>query len=133
MGSNSTYDILIIGSGPAGLSAATTVARQDHPTLILNSGKFRNDLSKHMHALPTWDHKDPSEFRAAAVKEFDRYGCVTVVDADVKIIRKAGSGSFEATDSNGKVHLGKKLVLATGVEDVFPEIEGYSECWVSGM
>jgi len=43
------------------------------------------------------------------------------------------SGGFKAVDDNGKEWFGKKLVLGTGVTDIMPDIEGYEECWVSGM
>lgn len=109
------------------------LVRQDHATLILDAGKYRNEASKHMHAVAAWDHKDPKEFRAAALEGFKRYGCVTVEHAEAKGIKKTEKGLFEITDGNGKVYSAKKVVLASGVEDIYPEIDGYKECWVSGM
>ncbi|KAF2654216.1 FAD/NAD(P)-binding domain-containing protein [Lophiostoma macrostomum CBS 122681] len=127
-------DILIIGGGPAGLSAASSIVRQSHTTTILDSGTYRNDASHHMHTLPTWDHREPSEFRAAAIKDFERYGTVSVERATVELVKKdENKGVFEATTTDGRTFAAKKLILATGVEDVFPDIPGYSECWVSGI
>lgn len=126
------YDILIIGGGPSGLSAASSIVRQDHKTVLFDSGKYRNSQSKHMHTVPTWDHKDPTEFRAAARADFKRYGSVTVEDVEIESIKQRGDGLFEATGA-GKTWVGKKVILATGVEDIFPDIPGYAECWVSGI
>lgn len=128
----SEYDILIVGGGPAGLSAAASIVRQDHKTVLFDSGKYRNAESKHMHTVPAWDHRDPAEFRSASLAGFERYGSVTVEDVDVESIKQNGDGKFEAS-GGGKIWTGKKVILATGVEDIFPDIAGYSDCWVSAM
>ena len=129
----SPVDILIIGGGFAGLSAASSIVRQAHSIAILDSGKYRNEASQHMHTMPTWDHRNPEGFRAGAKKEFERYGCVEIANVAVRSIKKTDQGLFEATAEIGQVWTGRKLILATGVEDIYPDIEGYAECWVSGM
>lgn len=128
----SEFDIIIVGGGPAGLSAASSIVRQGHKTLLFDSGKYRNALTKHMHTVPGWDHQDPATFRAKARTDLERYGCVTVEDAGVETLKQREDGIFEAT-SNGKAWTGKKVILATGVEDILPAIPGYEDCWVSGM
>ncbi|KAF2179256.1 FAD/NAD(P)-binding domain-containing protein [Zopfia rhizophila CBS 207.26] len=126
-------DILIIGGGPAGLSAAASIVRQAHSIVIFDSGKYRNEASNYMHTLPTWDHRHPKEFRDAAKKDFERYGTVTLENAQVKSIKQTDEGLFEATVEDGRTWTGRKVILATGVEDVFPDIPGYADCWVSGI
>ena len=133
MSTQKPYDLLVIGGGPAGLSAACGVSRQGHATLLFDSGSYRNDGADAMHAVSTWDHKPPSEYRAAARNDYKRYGCVEIENAEVKSIKKNADSVFEATTSNGKTYTGHKVVLATGVEDVYPDIPGYAECWVKGM
>lgn len=128
----SEYDILIVGGGPAGLSAASSIVRQDHKTVLFDSGKYRNAESKHMHTLPSWDHRDPAEFRSASLAGLQRYGSFTVENVDVETIRQKDDGSFEVS-AGGRIWAGKKVILATGVEDIFPDIAGYAECWVSAM
>lgn len=86
-----------------------------------------------MHTVPTWDHRNPAEFRAAARKDLERYGCATVVNAEVVTVKKTGEGYFEATGTKGEVWRGHKLILATGITDIMPDIDGYADCWVSGM
>ncbi|KAI8623698.1 hypothetical protein F5Y19DRAFT_457633 [Xylariaceae sp. FL1651] len=124
------YDIIIIGGGPGGLSAASSIVRQDHKTLLLDSGKYRNMKSK-MHTLASWDHRDPEEFRAAARADFDRYGSVTVDYAEVDTVKQQEE-HFEVS-ANDKTWTAKKIILATGVEDVFPDIQGYADCWITGI
>ncbi|KAI1435779.1 FAD/NAD(P)-binding domain-containing protein [Xylaria sp. CBS 124048] len=129
------YDIIIVGGGPAGLSAASSIVRQDHTTVLFDSQKYRNALSKHMHTLPTWDHQDPEAFRAAARANFERYGTVTIEKAEVRSAkrREEGNGQFEVVTDDGRTFVGKKMILATGVEDIMPDIPGYADCWVSGI
>ena len=86
-----------------------------------------------MHTVSTWDHRSPADFRAAAIKEYERYGCVTVERSEAKSIEKTEQGLWQVIDSNSKTHLAYKVILATGVDDVYPDIEGYADCWVSGM
>lgn len=127
------FDVIVIGGGPAGLGAASAVARQDHTAVLFDSGEYRNAKGTHMHTVPTWDHRNPNEFRSAARADFRRYGAlVTVANAEVDHIKQREDGIFEAV-AGAQVYTGKKVVLATGVEDVFPDIPGYSDCWGSGM
>jgi thioredoxin reductase len=126
------YEILIFGGGPAGLSAATSVVRQDHKTVLFDSGKYRNSESKHVHTVPGWDHADPKDFREKAAKDLERYGSVTIEKIEVETLKQREDGIFEAT-AGGKTWTGKKAILATGVEDIYPDIPGYAECWVAGM
>ena len=82
------YDVIIVGGGPAGLSAASCLVRQGHKTVLFDSGKYRNALTKHMHTIPGWDHQDPAVFRAKAREELERYGSVTVEDVEVETLQE---------------------------------------------
>lgn len=127
-------DVLIIGGGPAGLSTATALVRQMYTAVVFDSGKYRNSAVQHMHNVPTWDHANPADFRAKAREDIlKRYDTISFEDVEVESVVKTTAGLFEATDSTGKKWLGRKLMLATGVTDVMPDIKGYKECWARGM
>ena len=130
---STTFNVLIVGGGIAGLSAAATIVRQDHTVLILDSQKYRNSGSFYMHTVATWDHRNPADWRAAARKDFDRYGTVTIEYEEVDTISKTENDVFLAVSASGKSWAAKKLILATGMEDVFPDIPGYADNWITGM
>ncbi len=134
MSSEESVDVLIIGGGPAGLSAALCLSRARYTAAVFDSGVYRNTLSYHVHMVPTWDHSDPREYRAAARKELKtRYDTVQFVDRAVREVTKDETGTFHAIDASEKHWSGKKLILGTGVKDIFPDIPGYEECWSTGM
>ena len=128
-------DALIIGAGPAELSATLTLARQLHTVVVFDSSSYRNANSSHMHTVLTWDHKDPSDFRGAARQNIlDGYETIQFVNVELKSIRKTDKELFGVIgDGEGRRWTGRKVVLATGSTDMFLEIEGHRECWSKGM
>ncbi|CAG8974568.1 hypothetical protein HYALB_00004364 [Hymenoscyphus albidus] len=74
------------------------------------------------------DHRQPSDFRAAARKDFERYGSVIIENTRATAVKKLDDGLFEITGAAGQVWKGRKVVLATGVQDIFPDIKGYTKC-----
>jgi thioredoxin reductase len=127
-------DVLIVGAGPSGLAAATGLARQLYTAVVFDSGVYRNARTEHMHNVPTWDHRNPKEFRAKAREDLlARYNTIHFENTTVESIHRTPKGCFEATDERGRTWSGRKLILATGVRDIFPEIENYSDVWANGV
>ncbi|KAI9044053.1 NAD(P)/FAD-dependent oxidoreductase [Aspergillus affinis] len=127
----SPVDALIIGGGPAGLTAALTLVRQNHSAILFDSGSYRNGDAEYMHMVPTWDHRNPAEFRAKARSEIQNHSAnINIVDVQLTAARKINDSLFEVTDEGGKTWQGRKIILATGSEDIFPDIPGYTESWV---
>jgi thioredoxin reductase len=128
-------DALIIGGGPAGLTAALTLGRQQQSSIVFDSGTYRNDPADFMHLIPGFDHVKPSEYRDKAKDNIlSNYDHVQIQKTAVSSIQKDESnGGFILTDEAGKVWNGKKIILCNGVEDIFPGIDGYAECWGKGM
>ncbi|KAJ4301936.1 hypothetical protein N0V90_004032 [Kalmusia sp. IMI 367209] len=128
-------DGLISGGGPAGLAACLVYARTRTTAIVFDSSNYRNEGITHMHTVPSRDHIDPYEFRNLAREQVQsRYPTVwfekvTITRAVKKLVGKDKYDGFEVTDSDGKTYQGKKLILATGSKDIFPDIPGFAENW----
>lgn len=128
-------DVAIIGGGPAGLTAAATLARQLHTAVVFDSGSYRNAPSAHMHMVPAWDHRDPAEFRAATKRDIlARYAeFIKFEDIRVENIEKVGDAHFKVRDASDENRDFRKIILAVGSSNVFPDIKGYEDVWGKRM
>ena len=124
-----TYDVVVIGGGPAGLQATLTLARVHRQVLMVDSGAYRNDPAAHMHNVVTHDGAPPAEFRAAARKDLAAYDTVTVRDDAVTSVAADGDG-FVVALGDEVVHA-RGVVLATGVVDTLPDKPGLDELFGS--
>lgn len=123
------YDALVIGGGPAGLQATLTLGRMHRPTLMLDSGAYRNAPVDAMHNIITNDGRDPAEFRAIVRAELAAYGEVEVRDLAATSVERLADGTFEVTLADDSVVATRNVVLATGLRDVMPDIPGFAEQW----
>ena len=127
------HDALIIGGGPAGLSAALALGRTRRTAVVFDSGEYRNAMSSHAHTIPTHDHKDPAIIRGEMAAELrEKYKTVEFRNAAAGLIREV-DGIFEIVDAEGKLWKGRKVVLTIGSRDVLLDIPGYKEAWGKSM
>jgi len=130
-----TYDALIIGGGPGGLSVALGLARQSRSCLVISHKHFRNDGIEASHAVLGHDHVHPQTILARAREQIERYSNTSYAAAEIisakkqKVSQWHGREGFEVKSTDGRKWIGKTLVLATGVRDIFPDLEGYKENW----
>lgn len=124
---HTTADVLVIGGGSAGLSAALMLGRARRRVVVLDNGTPRNAPASHMHGVLGRDHTSPLDYLKNGRADLERYD-VTVVDATVDTL--SGSvGDFTATTDDGRHFTARRLVVTTGMTDVLPEIEGLAERW----
>ncbi|GAP91498.1 putative thioredoxin reductase [Rosellinia necatrix] len=123
-------DVAVIGGGPAGLTAAATLARQLHTAVVFDSKSYRNAKASHMHMVPGWENKNPQEFRSQAKSDIlSTYSSIQFADVAVAKIEKKSDAHFVLWDADGKEWAFRKVILAVGSSDTFPAIEGYAELW----
>jgi thioredoxin reductase len=118
------YDVVVVGAGPAGLSAALVLGRCRRSVLVCDNGHPRNEASLAMHSFLTRDGMPPLEFLRLAREQLAPYTTVELRDVTVTDARCIEHGRFETTLENGEIVRSRKLLIATGVRDNLPEIEG---------
>ncbi|ROW06315.1 hypothetical protein VPNG_07477 [Cytospora leucostoma] len=124
------YDVAIIGGGPAGLTAAATLARQLHTAVVFDSHNYRNAKATQMHMVPGHEGKDPAEFRRESKEGIlSHYSNIEFQDAEVTKVEKKSDSHFIITDGSGKAWNFRKLLLGIGSSNIYPAIEGYEELW----
>jgi thioredoxin reductase len=120
------FDVIIVGAGPAGLSAALVLGRCRRRVLICDAGHPRNAASHALHCFLTRDGTKPAEFLRIAREELGAYETIELRQTEVTEAQSLARG-FEVTLSTGERVSSRKLLLATGVVDDLPKIEGLPE------
>ncbi|CCA73358.1 related to thioredoxin reductase GliT-like, putative-Aspergillus flavus [Serendipita indica DSM 11827] len=131
--SNRSVDVLIIGGGPAGLSAALALSRTRRRVALFDSGLYRNAKTRIMNNVPGFDGTSPHEFRDKVRRELQsRYSdTFQYIPRQVKSLRKAEL--FHLSDGQDS-WTGRKVIFATGIKDRLPSIPGFDAIWGrSGM
>ncbi|MQA87913.1 MAG: FAD-binding protein [Streptosporangiales bacterium] len=126
------FDVIVVGGGPAGLSAALMLGRALRTTLVLDSGEYRNAPAAAMHNFLTRDGTPPRELRRLAREELAVYPTLEVRDLAVVGV-EAAEGGFRVTLSDGTAQWASRLLLATGLADDLPPVEGLAELWGRGV
>ena len=121
-------DAVIAGAGAGGLSAALCLARAGRQVLVADGGSWRNVSSDTLHNFLSRDGVTPAELRETALAQLRRYPSVKVQAVSADSV-EGESGSFRVALSDGRVAQAHRLLLATGVEDVLPDIPGLAERW----
>ena len=118
----SVYDAVIVGGGPAGLSAALILGRCRRRVLLCDTGRPRNAASRALHGFLTRDGIAPRELRRIGRRQLAKYG-TEILDVEVKEARRTALG-YEVRLAGGRRLSTRTLLVATGVVDRLPEVEG---------
>jgi len=128
-------DVLVVGGGAAGLSAAMSLGRSRRTVRVLDAGAPRNATSPHAHNLLTRDGTPPAELLAVGRDEVARYG-VEVTTAQVVAARAVDAPrgddpepAFEVDTDDGTTHRARRLVVTTGMRDALPDVPGLADRW----
>jgi len=125
---NKNFDVIIIGGSYAGLSAGMALGRSLRNVAIIDSGKPCNRQTPHSHNFITHDGRPPKEIAGLAREQVEKYNTVKFYPGTVIKTKKTPEGFKVETDTHDFFYA-KKLILASGVKDIMPEIPGFAECW----
>ena len=122
------YDVVIVGGGFAGLSAALVLGRSRRRVLVSDTGKTRNAVAQESHGFFTRDGTSPAELVRIGREQLRPYETVELYSAGVKAAKAQSKGFEIKLDDETRIAC-RKLLLASGVVDEMPEIEGFKELW----
>ena len=118
------YDVVVVGGGAAGLSAALVLGRARRAVAVIDAGEPRNAPAAHMQGFLSRDGMPPSEFLAQARREVTAYGVDVLEDRVLGI-----EPGFTARLATGRAVEARRVLVASGVSDELPDIPGVRERW----
>lgn len=119
------YDVIIVGGGPAGLSAALNFGRGLTAALVIDNNQPSNKVTTESHGYLTQDGVSPDEFRQSAKADLVKYEDVeTVEDHVVNIVKE--DGVFKVTTEKTSYE-SKQVLLATGIREFYPDIKNFEQ------
>ena len=124
------HDVVVIGGGAAALSGALALGRSCRSVLVLDAGEPRNAPAAHAHNYLGREGVPPRELLAIGREEVSQYG-VRVLEARVAGVRAQDGDdlAFTVTTDDGREHSARRVLVATGLVDVLPEVPGLAERW----
>ena len=125
------YDVVVIGGGAAGLSAAVTLSRALRSVVVIDAGAPRNAPAQGVHGFLSREGMSPLALLAVGRSEAESYGA-TIIGGEATAVRRTAEG-FEVVLTDGRKMVGRRLLLTTGLVDGLPAIPGLSEQWGAGV
>ncbi len=122
------FDVIIIGGSYSGLSAGMALGRALRKVMIIDSGKPCNRFTPHSHNFITHDGRAPSEISELARKQVAAYSNVSFYNGLALQALKDGN-LFRIAAGVDAAFTASKLIFATGVRDLMPDLPGFEECW----
>jgi thioredoxin reductase len=120
-------DVLVVGGGPAGLSAALTLGRSRRSVLVVDDGRPRNAPAAEMHAFITRDGTPPAQLLALGREEVSRYGVGHRTARALSVSR--AEGRLRVGLDDGSTVAARQLVVTTGLVDELPDVDGLADRW----
>lgn len=120
-------DVVVVGGGAAGLSAALVLARARRSVTVVDAGQPRNACAAGIHGFLTRDGTAPADFLAAARREVQGYG-VEILDEEVVTVSTEADGLRVELAGGSALHA-RRVLAATGIVDELPDVAGVAERW----
>ena len=127
-----SHDVLVVGGGAAGLSAALVLSRARRQVVVVDSGAPRNAPAAHLQGFLSRDGMPPADLVAAGCDEVRGYGG-TIVGGTVEELVHCGSTGFQALLADGQRLRARKVLVTTGLRDELPEVPGLAERWAKDV
>ncbi|MEV4052338.1 NAD(P)/FAD-dependent oxidoreductase [Amycolatopsis sp. NPDC049688] len=124
MTDNNSFDVLVVGGGAAGLSAALMLGRARRRVAVVDARAPRNAPAAHMHGFLSRDGLPPSELLEIGREELRGYGVELLEDRVTRLVP-----GFTAELAGGRVLTARRVLVATGVHDDLPDLPGLRESW----
>jgi thioredoxin reductase len=118
------YDVVVVGGGPAGLSAALVLLRARRTVVVVDAGAPRNAPAAHLHGFLSRDGLPPGQLLAAGRSEVSGYGGLLLDDTVVAV-----EPGFQAQLADGSQLGARRILVATGLRDELPDLPGVRERW----
>lgn len=128
MNMNKCYDVIIIGGSYAGLAAAMALGRALQEVLMIDNGQPCNAQTPQSHNFLTRDGSAPRDIATIARQQVEAYPTITFL-ADTAINGLKTETGFAVEGVSGNTYHSGKLIIATGIKDILPDIPGLAECW----
>lgn len=122
-------DVIVVGAGPAGLSAALTLGRMRRRVFAVDTDEPAHAVSEGVHNYLTRDGTPPAELRAAGRAELSALDTVELRATGARAARRGDGGGFEVDLDDGSTHAARRLLLAHGMDYVLPDVPGVEELW----
>jgi thioredoxin reductase len=130
------YDVIVVGAGSAGLSAALTLGRCRRRVLVADGGAPRNAPSGGVHGFLSRDGIKPAELLRLSREQLAPYPTVEIKELKITALAKQARG-FAAHGRTAQGHAwagtARRILLATGVDDLLPPLPGFRELWGAGV
>jgi thioredoxin reductase len=124
-----SHDCLIIGGGVAGLNAALVLGRARRDVLLLDAGRQSNLAAHAIGGLIAQEGTSPAALYAAAHAQLEGYPSVRVERREATAVERVDDGTFRARIADGADPRARRVLLASGMEYVPPELPGIAERW----
>lgn len=126
-------DVVIVGGGPAGLSAALVLARACRSVRLIDAGHPRNSVTGAVHGFLSRDGIAPTELRRLGRADLAPFPNVAIDDDTVVRAARHPDGGFHVETAGGASWRSRRLVLATGVVDNLPDVPGFDQFYGTGI